>query len=145
MSVKKLLSQIAKSSEEAEQSELAGRPEVGIFWIHPITHQMFGDHSTPLDVGVGLDGSKTEITTPYTHLDTWKLFQNHGMLPLDLKDKKWNEVPRGRVFYDSAGGKFHVVGHKLIQTPEIQEQIRSRFHLPSNALFYYDDHYKLRG
>jgi hypothetical protein len=141
--IKDLVDRFAEISKKAEQSELAGKPEVGIFWINPNSNTIFGDHATPLDVGVGLDGSKTEITTPHTHLDTWKLYQQHGILPPEFKEKKWNAIPRGRVLYDAENKKFHVVGHRLVKEPDIQEQIRSRFKLPYNTQFYQDDHYHL--
>ena len=141
--IKDLVDRFAQISKDAEQSELAGKPEVGIFWINPLSHKLFGEHSTPLDVGVGLDGSKTELTTPHTHIDTWKLYQQHGILPPEVKDLKWNAVPRGRVVYDAENKKFHVVGHRLVNDPDIQDQIRNRFHLPYNTQFYPDDHYHL--
>jgi len=143
--IKDLVSRFAEISKAAEQSELAGRPEVGIFWLDPSSHKIFGDHATPLDVGVGLDGSKTEITTPHTHIDTWKLYQQHGILPPELKDMKWNEVPRGRVLYDAENNRFHVVGHRLVTEPSIQDQIRSIFKLPYNTKFYQDDHYHIHS
>jgi hypothetical protein len=92
------------SREEAIQEMMQyfdEKAEVGIFWYHPVSEELFEVHSMPVT------SLKTgQLTYPKLHKTIWQTLrfsalnkQKRGLIfdPVYLED--YTQVPRGRVFF----------------------------------------------
>lgn len=117
------------------QCSPASSPRIGIFWYYKkklLTYSLpaaeVEEQSGFIDVDVG-------------HCNLWPTFQK---LDQNLKQFEYEELPRGRVLYDSSRNKYKVyTSDKMIQTKGFQELILLTFNLSANdTIFESDLHYE---
>jgi hypothetical protein len=139
-SPEKRLERLRESNRKTAQLLSETAPQVGIFWIHPKTLLLIGCYGEPRAQG-------DEFLHPYidchaTHPNLW---QTVGLNYPDLADKNWDEVPRGRVYFDKDDKQNHVYGpDKHILNVEIQEQVLRQFNLSAaHTIFEPNDDYKI--
>jgi hypothetical protein len=96
---------VAKNSR-VDQILREGRPSVGVFWIHPKTKELVSPHVEPVEYGQH-DPDLNLIDSRMLHINLWNTVKDHYS---DLKHLKYNQVPRGRVFFNKENEKFHVFG-----------------------------------
>jgi hypothetical protein len=123
---------VARNSHAAKAMEEERTPLLGIFWIHPKTNKVIEPYKEPLEHGREDHELKvTDATT--THPNTWNLVKHHHP---DLSSLKYDQVPRGRVFYNHETKKFHVWGPEShLKDPDIKGQILLNYNLSeSNGL-----------
>jgi hypothetical protein len=136
-------SYLAKRNSQAVKILEEGRaPLLGIFWIHPKTNQIIEPYTEPLEHGrEDLELNVTDATT--THPNIWNLVKGHHP---DLASLKYDQVPRGRVFYNHDTKMFHVWGPEShLKNPHVQEQILSTYHLStSKTVFEPNEDYELK-
>jgi hypothetical protein len=118
-------------------------PQVGIFWIHPETNKLILRYAEPLECGVE-DRELKIIDAGATHRALWGHVKDHHP---DLSHLKYDQVPRGRVFYNHETKNFHVWGpESRLKDPHIQEQILSNYSLSrSMTVFEPNEDYELKG
>jgi len=113
----------------------ASSPRIGIFWYYKkklLTYSLpaaeVEEQSGFVDVDAG-------------HCDVWPTFQK---LDQDLKQYEYEELPRGRVLYDSGKGKYKVyTSNATIQAKGFQELILQTFNLPAHGTIFESDlHYE---
>jgi hypothetical protein len=119
------------------------KAEVGIFWYHPLSEELFEVHSIPAT------SLKTdELTYPKLHKDIWQKLRYRTKdkkkkeLPYDpiyLSD--YTQVPRGRIFFKE--DKFYVFIGSWI-TNSIKKKIIKQFNLQKcDVVFKIDTHWDL--
>ena len=105
---------------------------VGIFWIYqgqPIVA------AVPLHEGMD-DGDF--INGPYDHLPYWEVVRR--TVPA-LRMLEYDRVPRGRVLYKKAEGRYYVYMDTVLHRDEVTAMIRDSFELPVGTVFQTDIHY----
>jgi hypothetical protein len=78
------------------------------------------------------------------HMNLWNTVKDHYQ---DLKDLKYDEVPRGRVFFNEINKKFHVFGPaSYLADPSIKNKIQSTYKFSaSQMVFDPNEDYELKG
>ena len=119
------------------------KAEVGIFWYHPLSEELFEVHSMPASTL-----PKGQLTYPKLHKTIWQKLrhsaknkQKKGLIydPIYLED--YTMVPRGRIFF--VKNKFHVLTGSWI-TDKIKKMIIKQFNLQKcNIVFTIDSHWDL--
>jgi hypothetical protein len=136
-------SEIKGITSEIEKLLEAKVPQVGIFWIHPKTKELVAPYGTPkehgrdpLEMGV--------IDARVIHPELWDAVKNYHP---DLKHLKYDQVPRGRIYFNQENNKYHVWGPAAhLADKEIQQKILSQFNLCGNdTVFEPNADYELRG
>ena len=118
-------------------------PLLGIFWIHPKTNQIIEPYTEPLEHGrEDHELGVTDATS--THPNIWNLVKGHHP---DLSSLKYDQVPRGRIFFDHQTKKFHVWGPaSQLSDPYVQGQVLSTYNLDrSETIFEPNGDYELEG
>lgn len=112
-----------------------GIPEVGIFFV---LNGVVMQSSLPYTEGVVYDKF---ITGPADHYSFWEQAQKWN---LHLQSLDYEEVPRGRVVYDSVSKTFVVYASKaFVNDPKLRSLILSEFSLRSAVTkFKSDEHYE---
>jgi hypothetical protein len=127
---KKYLESLKKRTSKVSQilDEVAG-PHLGVFWMHPKTNEIISPYAEP--VAQGIKDPELGITDAgATHASLWPVVKD---LHPDLKHLNYDEVPRGRVFYNHEKSKFTVWGSKShMDDPHIQNQVLDTYKLPKN-------------
>jgi hypothetical protein len=132
--------------EEAIQEMLRyfdKKAEVGIFWYHPLSEELFEVHSMPVT------SLKTgQLTYPKLHKTIWQALRlsalnkkKKGLLydPVYLND--YTQVPRGRIFLKE--DTFYVLTGSWI-TNDIKNMIKKKFHLQKcKVIFKIDSHWEI--
>lgn len=118
-----------------------GKPEIGVFWIHPKTRELVYPHGEPVEHGMH-DPDLHLVDSNYLHRDLWE--RAKGYHP-ELAHLKYDDVPRGRVYQNSKTKKFHVLGsEEHVLDPKIQNKIRGEFKLPKpNTIFEPNEDYEM--
>jgi len=133
-----LLERIADRNRLAALNE--GRPEVGIFWIHPKTNELFGVHGEAHDTAID---DSLFLNTHHDHYQAWKNMKRQKALPEEFEYSEYEDVPRGRVIFDKEAKKHRVFGPtKQMKNPQVQSRILREFNLPKAQTIFADDvHY----
>ena len=99
-------------------------PHIGIFWVvggKPIID------GTPLSQA---EPYADHLTHPRGHVDVWPLFQRNGIAPNDME---YEEVPRGRVMYDTKIRRFKLLADRcILKRKDLVRKIMAAMNLPSN-------------
>jgi len=113
-----------------------GVPEVGIFWYF---QGQIIQSSLPYTEGVDIgDGY---INGPADHYLYWEQAKKWNSA---IRDYEYDEVPRGRVIYNSNQRKFIVRISRALNSSNILSMILREFSLRSaNTKVVLDDHYEL--
>ena len=119
------------------------KAEVGIFWYHTLSEELFEVHSMPASTL-----QKGQVTYPKLHKTIWQSLHHSainkkkkGLIydPVYLED--YTMVPRGRVFF--ADGVFHIFVGSWI-TDKIKKMIIKQFNLQKcKIIFKIDSHWEL--
>ena len=134
------LEKLRESNRRTDQLLAETAAQVGIFWIHPETLLLFGCYGEPRSQGD--DFAYPYIDCHATHPNLW---QTVSLTYPDIADRKWDEVPRGRVYFNIDDNKNYVHGpDKYILDIEVQKQVLSRFNLTdAETIFEPNDHYRI--
>ena len=71
------------------------------------------------------------------HVKYWPHFQK---LHPTLRDKEYQDVPRGRVLFMKPTRKFHVYMDKVLHNTKTKRALLKAFELPDTAKFLMDPH-----
>lgn len=107
---------------------------VGIYWIYQ--KQVLAD-SVPWPEGERYGDYVNGLSDHYTH---WARFQRQRP---ELRRYEYEQVPRGRVIYNTVSATFTVLGSERFIRDEAQRAlVLEAFHLPpGQTRFKADDHY----
>lgn len=112
-------------------------PKVAIFWVYdgrPLID------ATPVSEASSYGDFKIHDRGHYTF---WPVLRRNRLVPDDLE---YDEVPHGRVGYNSKERKFYLFGDACIQRNEgMMDRIRRDLHLPADTVVREDSHYKCPG
>jgi hypothetical protein len=132
---------VAKNSQVAQLLQ-EGRPLVGVFWIHPKTKELVSPYAEPLEHGQH-DPDLQVVDSRMLHMNLWSTVKDSHP---DLKHLKYDQVPRGRVFFNEKNKKFHVfrpASH--LADPSIQNKIHNTYKLPKiHTVFEPNEDYELK-
>jgi hypothetical protein len=133
---------LAKNSKVAQMLLQEGRPSIGVFWIHPKTKELVSPYVEPVEHGQH-DPDLHLIDSRMLHMNLWNTVKDHYP---ELKDLKYDQVPRGRVFFNETNTKFHVFGPaSYLADPSIQNKIESTYKLStSQTVFDPNEDYELK-
>jgi hypothetical protein len=119
------------------------KAEVGIFWYHPLSEELFEVHSMPVTAL-----KNNQLTYPKLHKTIWQQLRHSAMHkqkkglvydPIYLED--YTMIPRGRIFF--VENKFRILVGNWI-TEKIKKMIIKQFHLQKcDAIFKIDSHWDL--
>ncbi|MFZ0301878.1 MAG: hypothetical protein WAL75_04300 [Terracidiphilus sp.] len=125
-----------KRSQAARKQ--AAKPEVGIFRVYG---DRFLVNGTPFRAAVGLGSFKTHDKG---HDAFWNVLQRNGIVPRDVE---YDEIPRGRVNYDTRERKFYLFVDPCIKKNKpMMNRIEGEMHLPSAQIVVrLDSHYRCPG
>lgn len=105
---------------------------VGIFWVY---------QGQPIVAAVprqeGIDDGEF-INGPHDHLPYWETVRR--TMPA-LRLLEYDRVPRGRVLYKKAEGRYYVYMDLMLHREEVKAMIRRHFALPAETVFQSDIHY----
>jgi hypothetical protein len=115
-----------------------GSPLIGVFWIHPETKALISPYAEPLECGQH-DPDLHVIDSTTLHINLWKTVKDHYP---DLKHLKYDQVPRGRVFFN---GKNEKCPASYLADINIQEKVKNTYKLSkSQTVFDPNEDYKLK-
>ena len=119
-------SEIKKMTSEIEKLLEQKAPQVGIFWIHPKTKELLAPYGEPKEHGH--DPFETGyVDAKVTHIQLWNTVRNYYP---DLKHLKYDQVPRGRIYFNKKNNKYHVWGPaSYLKDNTVQGKIKSHFNL----------------
>lgn len=121
-----------QSGSDSSARSSAPEPQVGIFWFHG---KLIMD-TTPLSEAESCGDSRTH---PRGHIDYWAELQAVGSVPAEVE---YDEIPRGRVAYDTVHDRFNVFRDRCLPARAVREVI-SRMHLPKDkTTVLRDPHYR---
>ena len=119
------------------------KAEVGIFWYHPLSEELFEVHSMPASTL-----QKGQITYPKLHKTIWQKLRHSALNkkkkeliydPIYLED--YTMIPRGRVFF--VDGVFNIFVGSWI-TDKIKKMIIKQFNLQKcKIVFKIDFHWDI--
>ncbi len=121
---------------ESADSHLAAKvPEVGIFWLY---QQKLLKSAVPLADGMEYGEF---INGPTGHYEYWGKASNR--IP-EVRDREYDQVPRGRVVYSMKEKTFYVyASKKTIGSSALKDRIASAFRLADETIaFRSDEHYE---
>ena len=127
-------SKIYKSLFQANTEwKLAGRPEIGIFWVLDGDIVEFSQAAASIEV---LGGVKD---VPYDHMRQWSQMQH--VFP-QLREKEYDEIPRGRVIGIGADKYRIFISPEDNNNASLISNIMKVFNLPRNKTeVMADEHY----
>lgn len=100
-------------------------PMIGIFWF---LEDRLLTKGVPLGEAEPYDKC---LTFPCSHIDYWETLRVSGKVPEWME---YEEVPRGRVVYDTRLGRFTIFADACILVrPDVLEQIMTEMDLPIDA------------
>lgn len=120
---RQLIAYIADRNKRSQAARKAGEPEVGIFFVY--------------NGEVVIDSKPLCVTEPYGKFNSadseydryWKFGQRYNVVPREIE---YDEVPRGRVDYDTNEKKFHIYADScILKDRKALEEINRGFRLPS--------------
>ena len=94
---------VATNSQVAQILQ-EGRPLVRVFWIHPKTKELVSPYAEPLEHGQH-DPDLQVVDSRMLHMNLWNTVKDSHP---DLKHLKYDQVPRGRVFFNEKKFMFSV-------------------------------------
>ncbi len=110
------------------------QPHVGIFWL--LEGKLLID-SMPLNQA---EPYGYHLTHPRNHLEVWTWFQQSGAVPADVE---YEELPRGRVVYNTNTGQFTLLADKcILNEKKTIGKVITEMKLPENTRTERDDHYR---
>lgn len=119
------------------------KAEVGLFWYHPLSEELFEIHSIPAKTL-----EKDQYTYPKLHKTIWNKLRcsalnkkEKGLVYDPIYLKNYTMVPRGRVFFKN--DIFYVLTGNWI-TDEIKKMVIKQFNLQKcNVKFKIDCHWEI--
>ena len=125
---------IAEISDRAALRKRAAEPEVGIFWLY---------RGRPIVDGTPLSESErygAMINYTGDHARFWETLQRNRLVPRDVE---YDEVPRGRVLYNTSTRKFTMLADRcILGNKAAVRRMRELFHLPPSTETGTDPHYR---
>jgi hypothetical protein len=129
----------ALNKHTQEKRKPATEPEVGIFFVY--------------DGKSLIEGTRVSEAEPYGHFkghatghpEFWRTLQRNGVVPSDVE---YDEVPRGRVGFDTRERKFYVFADACImKDPQMIDRIKRDLNLSpaDTAPTKLDSHYRCPG
>jgi hypothetical protein len=117
--------------------KVARESEVGIFWVYDGRLLM---DTTPLSEAFSWGDYKTHERA---HDKFWLTLQRNDVVPRDVE---YDEVPRGRVGYNTKERRFYLLVDACIKKDQAMiDRIERELNLPSNTVVDLDSHYKCPG
>ena len=109
---------------------------VGIFWM--LAHRKLIVDSVPLSEAEPYGDS---LTHPRSHIDLWKELKQAGIVD---PDTEYEELPRGRVGYDTRAKRFFLFADRcILARPAVIKRILAALRLPPEAVeIGTDSHYR---
>jgi hypothetical protein len=128
-------SEIKRITTQIEKLLDQNVPQIGIFWIHPKTKELLSPYGEPKEHGHDpFGGGGPFIDCRVTHPALWNVVKDHYP---DLKHLKYDQVPRGRVFFNKDDNKYHVYGPALhLGDKKIKGKILLQFNLRANETIF---------
>jgi hypothetical protein len=116
-------------------------PSIWVFWIHPKTKELLAPYVEPVEQGQH-DPDLHLIDSRMLHMNLWNTVKDHYP---DLKHLKYDQVPRGRVFFNETNKKFHVFGPAShLADSNIANKIQNAYKLSkSQTVFDPNEDYEL--
>lgn len=109
-------------------------PRVGIFWL--VDDQLL-IHMTRLSRAERYGNC---LTYPGSHIDVWRRYHHSGKIPRDIE---YEELPRGRVVYETGTQQFTVLADQCILKRKAWiERIKKTLRLPKDLTVRTDPHYQ---
>lgn len=135
--LKKILADMYETGQKIANAKTAGKPEVGPFWILD-DGRLLGD-GLPITEAQEAFGYKGN---PRTHATIWGIYQKADVVP---KDKRYDDVPRGRVTYVVETRKYVITVDPCIAKDSAAiAKIKADMNLPYDSTIVEDDdeHYR---
>ncbi len=136
---KPMLDHFAALNKRTRAKRKLAEPEVGIFFVYDGKPLIEG---TPVSEGEAYGRFKVHATG---HPAFWHTLQRNGIVPTDVE---YDEVPRGRVGYQTQERKFYVFADACIKKDShMMDHIERDMKLPSadTAPPKLDSHYRCPG
>jgi hypothetical protein len=134
---KAMLAKVDQEERRAQQQKEAAIPEVGIIFCVP--SRRGGDlwiESTPIDEAGEYGDFKIHEND---HLNYWEKLCKEGFVPV----KEYDEVPRGRVVYDTSRRIFTLfLDRCILKNDDLVKRIMRCMHLPNTTKIETDAHYR---
>jgi hypothetical protein len=113
---------------------------IGVFWVYQ--HTVFGKRA-PVDAGE--EAVKGLVDSPYDHVDVWETDTDYRRQFPELVHAEYQQIPRGRVLFQTGKGIPVVYLDSTLNTPRIRELIAQYFDFPvERASWRKDAHYSTR-
>lgn len=128
---------VGRNRSAQADRELPAEPRVGIFWAY--NGRLLVD-STPVSEGSSYGDFKIH---DLGHDAFWAIVQRNHLVPTDLE---YDEIPRGRVGYNSKEQRFYLFADAcILKTDHLMNGIRGDLHLPADIVVGGDSHYRCPG
>lgn len=129
---RQLIAEICKKAQQYRKS--AAEPEVGIFWFW---------RGQPVVDGTPVSESKSYgkmIMYTGDHAHFWYALQRNNLVPRDVE---YDEIPRGRVVYDTASRTFTMYADRcILKDKGAVDRLKSAFGIPASTATSTDPHYR---
>ena len=114
------------------------QPRLGIFWV--VSGRLLLE-STPLSRA---EPYSDFLTYPESHIDAWERLRAAKLVPADLE---YEDMPRGRVVYDTKSERFYFYADACILTKRrLCDRLMARLRLPAEQTDLLGDaHYRCPG
>jgi hypothetical protein len=113
---------------------------IGVFWVYQ--HRVFGKRA-PIEAGE--EAVKGMVDSPYDHVDVWETDTDYRRNFPELVQAEYQQIPRGRVLYQTGKGVPVVYLDSTLNTPPVRELIARFFEFPvEQASWQKDAHYTTR-
>jgi hypothetical protein len=113
---------------------------IGVFWVYQ--HTVFGKRA-PIEAGE--EAVKGMVDSPYDHVDVWETDTDYRRNFPELVQAEYQQIPRGRVLYQTGKGVPVVYLDTTLNTPPVRELIARFFEFPvEQASWQKDAHYTTR-
>jgi hypothetical protein len=113
---------------------------IGVFWVYQ--HTVFGKRA-PIEAGE--EAVKGMVDSPYDHVDVWETDTDYRRNFPELVQAEYQQIPRGRVLYQTGKGVPVVYLDSTLNTPPVRELIARFFEFPvEQASWQKDAHYTTR-
>lgn len=113
---------------------------IGVFWVYQ--HTVFGKRA-PIEAGE--EAVKGMVDSPYDHVDVWETDTDYRRNFPELVQAEYQQIPRGRVLYQTGKGVPVVYLDSTLNTPPVRELVARFFEFPvEQASWQKDTHYTTR-
>jgi len=131
-----LLEEIYAKAQRRRAAKKAGVPQVGIVFVYK--GKVFID-GTPVTEAESLGGGQFKIHA-HDHYKYWEQLRGMGAVPADVE---YDEVPRGRVVYDTQTRKYTLfLDRCILKNKKLVSRIMAQMSLPFETETSTDSHYR---